>query len=254
MNLPFFPAVVIYQVGKTGGSTIRATLEKEGIRCLHTHVLVRENMQPDDGKWQHITEGWIVRHALDELRGQVRWKVITAIREPISQRISDLFENVNIHFPDYDQLPFHEQLSTMRTKVSEQVNEINVRTPWVTAWFRLNLEPVFEFDIFSHGFDVEKGYSIYTSPETDILCYRLENLRRDCVQALQEFFSPKISFTVENRNSANEKDYNRVYQEVVNGLKLSRSFLKELYSNPDLSYFYSEEELQSFTNRWSDEG
>ena len=58
-------------------------------------------------------------------------------------------------------------------------------------------------------------------------------------------------FKIINDNISREKSYNELYREFCLSIRLPKEFIKKQYSSKYAKFFYTDEELSSFTKKWS---
>lgn len=98
--------VFIYQMGKVGSSSVYKTLKAEGLRqqiffvhflsndlYSYKDFLINAGMNPVS---YHIELGIALRRTILSRRDNLRYKIISMVRDPIARQISDIFQNPEI--------------------------------------------------------------------------------------------------------------------------------------------------------------
>ena len=110
--------------------------------------------------------------------------------------------------------------------------------------------PAFGIDVYATPFPHNRGYKIYPgTSQANLLLIRLEDLKECVEQAMQEFLGLK-DFSLYNTNTTSEKDFAELYR-AFNQLPFPAEYVEERYKTQFARHFYSDEELDNFTKRWT---
>lgn len=265
-------AVFIYQPGKVGSSTIRASLNAVNKSCIHVHWL-----NPLPG-FQEIwnTHGtpfytWI--------KSQPR-KIITLVRNPFARDFSGLFQNTdvrffcypfiignavsNIYFPGEDDIltlvedsdlidlfgklvPASNEYCDLCVKVMTQMGQMN----YEFNWFDSQLKKYFDIDVYKYPFDKKAGYTIIKEGYLEVLVLRLENMKM--LQNIIGEFVEVEDFKLVNANESKNKIYKYLYKHVRDNIVLPREYFDCYMNNDKALHFYTKEELQGFLKEFNHE-
>lgn len=117
----------------------------------------------------------LLRRKIDNCKN-VKWKIITLVREPIAKEISTLFQvgaKVNRNLIDetgeFDVSLVLKYFNDRFDKFDESIDNANL-------WFDKEIRRVFNVDVYEYPFDQEKGYTMIHEKNIDLLILRLENL------------------------------------------------------------------------------
>ncbi len=258
------PLLLVYQLPKTGSQTVEATLQ-HSLRphlIFRTHFLSAEiasttrrllNSTNQNGAWRRNTELqlavrdglWKVVRARMILRRcglPIRkLEVITAVREPISLALSNLFENYAHFIGQVNENP----AEACRRELLKPRDQ---RFIW--QWFERELKGVLGLDIYRWPFPHRKGYDICENRLARVLVYRFDKLAM-LPAMLHEFLGGDIRQTV-SRNIGRKKPYGNLYREASERLRLPRDFVRAQCHCRMMRHFYTEEERHGFEERWSD--
>lgn len=162
---------------------------------------------------------------------KLKWKFIAGVRDPIMLAISGVFEIA----PDSSK---------------EQVNQkIDGVLKYLLSYFSIQYNDALGINIYDYTFDCEKGYSIIDKGNRSILLFRLEDLPRIFSSAMADYLGID-GLELKKVNVGKEKPYGNIYQEVLDTVKFSKTYLDEVYSSELVRHFYSEQEIDSFYRRW----
>jgi hypothetical protein len=254
-------------MGKVGSVSTYLTLKKKlpDQAIYHIHNLnsehfskIWEAMQLDQ-HYHAFTFGhscitkYLSEH-IEEIKGQKSIKVITGVREPIARNISWFFQIIDCAcvFPEFF-IKYEKGLITMDDIIKKFWSQ-NFVYGKQYDWFEEELEAVFGIDIASIDFPKEKGYAIANFPDRNIelLVLKLEKLDSCLKEALETFLE------VENLNCErldpadflDENDY-LIYENLRKSLTFSDEYLEEIYDQPLVRHFYTDEEINKFKLKWS---
>ena len=259
--------IFVYQMGKVGSVSTYLTLKKKlpDQAIYHIHNLnsehfskIWETMQLDQ-PYHAFTFGhscitkYLSEH-IEEIKGQKSIKIITGVREPIARNISWFFQIIDCAcvFPEFF-IKYEKGLITMDDIIKKFWSQ-NFVYGKQYDWFEEELEAVFGIDIASIDFPKEKGYAIANFPDRNIelLVLKLEKLDSCLKEALETFLE------VENLNCErldpadflDENDY-LIYENLRKSLTFSDEYLEEIYDQPLVRHFYTDEEINKFKLKWS---
>ena len=104
--------------------------------------------------------------------------------------------------------------------------------------------------MFSQEFDREKAYSILRTPEYDVLVVKLESLSSVGPEALSEFTGQTIQELV-NANIGSNKTSADLQRSLKGAFKITEEEADQIYDTPQVKFFYTSEEIESFKKRWT---
>ena len=207
--------LLIYQMGKVGSTTLRASMDNIGIKSYHVHSF---------------------RYLSSYIPNANQIKIITLVREPVSRTLSAIFQNP-ADFPNYDM--------SFDSIISRHLMEGRL----LFDWFDHELKEYFGIDIYAHPFDKEKGYSIIKQGNVEVLAMKLEKLN-SLEQVISEFIGAP-QFKLINANIGNDKHYKYLYKNVKDAIIIPREIFDMYYKdNPKMDHFYSEDEKTDFLKYW----
>lgn len=258
-------ALIIYQMGKVGSSTVMDSLNALALDMYiyHVHVLTHEWIDKTERIYKnaskvnnkividnHLVTSFYLRKKLDKSPQDKKWKVVTLIRDPIARNISSFFEAFEQYFPDVA-LSYKNESKKMEDHVEELVElflkKFNHDTPLI--WFDEYMKPVFGIDVFSSEFPISKGFKIYEEKQADLLLIRLENLTECLRDAFRDFLNIE-NIIIKNTNISSRKMYYTAYRKFIESIELPDSYLNKMYTSKYVQHFYSQEEIEGFKAKW----
>lgn len=189
-------------------------------------------------------------------------KIITAVREPISQNISLLFQigdedewlvdQPEFWKNDYSKLLY--KIGRMDSGEGEDcIYERQIRSDHKTMFIQNFFEEQFKkrlgIDLLAEPFDTKRGFSIVEQNGFEIFIFQLEKF--DSIQKeLLSFVGLDQGIKFYRANDASVKYYAQLYQEVKETIPLTRQYFEDSFNNPYIKHFYSEEDIRKFRMKW----
>lgn len=238
-------ALLVCMPRKTGDFTINNTLNEHRIKFFnmwHTPCVYDKNVF--DSKYECI-------------------KIISAVRDPISQIISNLYEEIS-----------HIEMSFMRVidgKLFDNgftdIDDVIKNGGDVQRIFDKRNDIVFEkygkytamndfyskfneniIDITSSSFDTEKGFSIVKNGNMEVFIYQLERIN-DIIRPLSDFVGNQFDEYIKG-NIAADKWVAQSYEKAQKELEFSKEFFNSCYDEPYVKHFYTNEQISDFKSKW----
>jgi hypothetical protein len=234
---------LVYTMGKVASMSILHTVSKRlpHVKTFAMHYMNQENLD----RQEHILKGSIYRkmhtdHALHirsciDQNPDKEIKIITVIRDPLAQVISDVFQHLSYH--RLDELKY----------LSTDNRQVNFNYP--EEWTDQELFPFSGIDILKENFDPEKGYEIHHKGRYSILVLRYEDLPGVFPAAMEEFTGIK-SWRLADRNRSKDKEYAASYARFKSELKVSPEVIQHVYSSDFVRHFYTDGEIERFRELW----
>jgi hypothetical protein len=220
-----------------------------------------------------LRSGRQARVRIDEARQsgeQVR--VITGMRDPVARSISLI-----VFFADF--VGHTERPLRHRTPLSADVVIATLQEIWTAVlerrepdgtfewllwflvgayrnWFREELAPAFDADVFGTVFNRETASQRIKTPVAELLAYRVEDMTPDsplCSRLLDqagEFLGAPIS-SFPNVNMSEARGSRAVSDEVRQRLRMSAEMIDAIYDDATVRHFYTSDEIAAFKVRWT---
>jgi hypothetical protein len=257
-----YSPIIVYQMGKVGSRTVVETLRSlklnrpiyhvhrltcEGRNIVRQNALLRNRAYP--GK-PYLTGEYLINE-IDSGPADRTWHVITLTRDPIARNLSAFFHAIEIWYPELKANHFRygeEHFEIIKNSFLEKYPHDIPAT-----WFDLELNQVFDFDIYESEFPKSVGYKIYKSGNVNLLVIRLENLQNQLKLALEQFLEIKTdNLDLTNVNLASSREYYSLYRKFIEWVVFPSDFLDRIYDSRFALHFYSSEEILSFKRKWGD--
>lgn len=250
--------IIVYQMGKVGSSTILGGLRKRNLpdSVHHIHVLApqtiaksKETILSAQRKTpEQLLHSRLIRDYLDT-GNDPAINVITAVREPVAQKISSIFQNIHEQQPhliaEDGSWREHETEQFVRSKIESY----NVDQEWNCNWFDKDFLPALGVDVYQHPFDQESGVATVSKGNCRILILRLES-SENWVGEITRFLDFDSDLKLVKLNDSSDKDYKSTYRNIINRLKFSEELLDTIYGTRFCQHFYSLESIEAFKQRW----
>lgn len=254
----------VHSIGKVASKSIFAALKKSiDSPVYHLHYLNEASfnrmytwfVSNTSYKSNHaeIMDGKSFRNLFLKHKDDLKWKIVTLIREPIAWQISYLFEITLIAMPQliqgnkFNSKSFYK---TIKNSLSNSIGTPIFNFSFYQNWWDSEFSSIFGFDILSKPFDKSKGWEIYNIGNVSTLVIQYEQLNNVFEQAFKEFgISKTISLPEINKTS--EKPLgNFNHKKIINEFKLESSILNALYNERIVNHFYNQEQIDSFIRKW----
>lgn len=190
-------------------------------------------------------------------------KIITAVREPISQNISLLFqigdgEGYLIDQPEYWENDYFKLLqkvdcmdsgSDVADCIFQRTIHSDNKTMFIQNFFEEQFKKRLGIDLLAEPFDTKRGFSIVEQNGLEIFIFQLEKI--DSIQKeLLAFAGLDSEIEFKRANDAADKYYAPLYQEVKETIPITRQYFEDSFNNPYIKHFYSEEDIKKFRMKW----
>ncbi|MCC6603013.1 MAG: sulfotransferase family 2 domain-containing protein [Anaerolineae bacterium] len=256
-------AIIIYQMGKVGSTTLQASLEEASLpfSIYKVHFLsdagmahaVEFHQKTLKVPWEntpHIQTSELLREKI-QTEPDHKWKVITLVREPIMREVSEFFQYVHSMYPELldenGDIEKERAIKLLQTRLMFYNPEKN----YTCRWFDMEIKGMFGLDVFAHPFDTTKGYSIIQQGNVDLLILRLEDLNRSFGEAVSQFLELDVPIELIQSNMRSEQKRGTTYEQVRQELTLRDSVCRKIYASTYARHFYSTAEIDQLSQKWS---
>lgn len=248
--------VLVYQNGKVGSSSVHKSLQKAGIENAHVHRfffkkdIVGELLLGEELKEFVYTSNFMnfqnPEYVSAIKEGMKHKKIITMVREPISVDLSTVFEWIGMGSSSGY---FAHQISQGKS-YPQVISELMVKMQdRQFEWFNDELKELCGIDVYSYPFDKEKGYTIISENEVEILLLKTEKLS-NLTNVIRDFLKEQ-RFELVNENVGKNKKYAHLYKAMKKKIELPQEYVEHYYSNNFyMNHFYSKEEQRAFSDKW----
>ena len=253
--------IIVYQMGKVGSSTILGGLRNRMLddSVHHIHVLAPEsiiesrerNLKDQSRVPEQLGHSLLIRDYLDS-EADPSIDVITAVREPIAQKVSSLFQNIHQQQPHLISKDGRWLEEETESFVRSTIESYDVDNEWNCNWFDNDFYPALGVDIYQYPFDKELGATTIEKGQCRILILKLES-SENWVSEITRFLDFDSDLELVKLNDSNDKDYKATYRAITSRLKFSEELLEKIYGTKFCRHFYSPQSLEAFKQRWRKE-
>lgn len=238
---------------KTGDWTLNAAIENSGKHFVNF--------------WHSYSR---MTDELKEFLAGEKIKIITAVRDPVSQNLSIFFNmlecfwdireywenggdtqmlfdswikhelktDIKMHSKKcIKAFPFFEQF-----KQSENVEYV------IQNWFQNKLENYIDIDLCQYPFDHRKGCMVISKDNYEIFVYQLEKL--DVIRNDLARFLSLDSIVLVNENVGERKWYANAYKKAKQELVLTEEYIEYCYNSKYVKHFYCQEDIEQYKESW----
>ena len=229
-NNESLPKVYYIGVGKSGSKSLMFGIE-DTVAHWHRELYFEKIYNTDILSKYHICLYDLVLYIGKKY--DFKPLIIESYREPIIRYISMVMQDVNMKRKEVENYSgFIRHLSP--DLIKRRIN------PYSLKW-----KDYFNIDLITE-FDRNKNYYYQELENVKLLFLKLEdskNWDRIIGRSGYRFKNIKI-------NDSTKRPFAVLYQEVLENYKLSEIELDEIYDNKIMKAFYSEEEINTFKNKW----
>lgn len=246
-NQKYVSSVICCMPTKTGNHTVMHT----GKKYCPPDVLLVDSWHTSF----HVNEFFDVVNTLKK-------KIVTAVREPISQNLSLLYELAGSGLlvdqtafweNDYDELlkKIYEIECNKNNKdcMYRKDMHTNHMTELVQNFFENEFEQNLGIRLYDYPFDKEKGCSIIQVGDLEIFIFQVEKLNV-IYKELFQFIGLNLDLPLENGNVAENKWYRDYYKKAKETITFSKEYFEWSYNSPYLRHFYSKKDIEEFKQKW----
>lgn len=234
--------ILVYQPAKVGSSTVHESLLKRGVGSLHLHRLAVPDMRAPELEDIYKSCG-------KQIVKQTR-KIITLVREPLSRELSCFFQRVGwsgVAALSYEDTFLNYCIKYMNGRCMEHLTDEVYLDQF--DWFDRELKAAFQVDVYDSPFDREKGYSIITQTNVEVLVMKMEKLA-ELEQVIGDFVG-LADFKLVKKNVGSEKPYKYLYKNAKEAIRIPQLMMDKYYlNNPHMDHFYTEAEKVEFLRNW----
>lgn len=236
LKMSVYPhAIMIYQVGKVGSSTLSRTFDYENITSVHVHHLMQKIGIPQ------------VDSCVPYLKNKIREdgvKIISLVREPIARALSEFMQGIHKEYTFIDRC----SSSDIEVEACKWVKD-SLEKNEEFEWFDYEMKELTGIDVYQYPFDREKGYVWIQQGKIEVLLLKLEKLNENVDKIGKFVGKPGIGLLTDNTGDGKSTKY--IYSKLKKNFKLPADVVKKQYeNNPKFDHFYTENEKKYFLEKW----
>lgn len=230
--------VLVYSTGKTGSSTLMMSFKTIGKNATTMH---------EDSKLPSVDR---IVDIINYPRVQ-KLLVVTSYREPISQYLSLLFQNIPYHLS----MPVAQILQHNIEWVNQQAVKFVAQS--ITSHYEcpFSVNQMKNYDganIYKSEFNKDLGFVTLETERLNILVLVFEKIQ-NWTSIIQNNTRYK-NFEMKLSNITSGKDIGKLYKDVQSTIVIPKQVLDTIYKREELNmkYFYTPEEVVNIKKRWYD--
>lgn len=236
--------IVVFSMAKTGSSAVSAGLRDAGLDDVHhVHDLDPDFLENEEAEYRWSGRPWRIWDAQQLLHRPPTpispWRVVSIVRDPIAQKVSAFFQPAARR----GYLHTDATVDSLMARFCDRLDHLNV------GWFESHVAPALGIDVYSFGFDPQRGYQIIRTPSVQLLLLRCEDLAV-APKALAELLGVERPIAIPRVNVGAEKDYGDLYRSFISALRPSPAVVERAYSARLVQHFYSRAEIDRFREHW----
>ena len=212
-----YPPILVYQMGKVGSESLFESIKTlrnkysiyyihwfsdDGIKRKKEHTDIINNPVAT----LHLNRCYLLKTKYQHLT-DIKWRIITLVREPIGQQLSALLQNIKYHKPHlidkFGKIKLDETLKSFVNKMESY----NINTGFSVTWFDLEFKKALNIDIYKYPFDKGQGYQIIKKNNLEILIIKVEKLNSCFQDAISTLLGDEFKSQIINANITEKKEY-----------------------------------------------
>ena len=226
--------IIIYSGGKTGTATLRTSFCKivasNNILSIHSNLQIRT---------QYTISDIINNPRINKIL------MCCSYREPISQYLSNFFQNIeNLLGKKFDEIIDFVLLT-------DQIIKYMDNSKLFPHPFLENDKKNFNnIDIFEKPFNKEKGFQIFETDKIKIILLRFDKINQ--WDNIIQNNTPFTYFELASSNLTIHKPEYSLYKRVCEEIIIPKTILDKIYDTEDknMNYFYTLDEIKVIKNKW----
>jgi hypothetical protein len=248
---------IIHNMGKVGSIAVQIALKKtHNIKTIHAHSIMHEG--------QYITDKPILIKAVKNKDSIRNWTVITLVRDPIARNLSSFFRGIQKYALEYRRATnedFRKAFEKNFKHGGRDLHRLGLR------WFDEEIKALYGIDVYKDPYttlwnkkdEFENSprwfppYRVYQNKKTNVelLILRTEDLTKYSAVAFKYFMNLDNVVVYPANTTAEKNIIGEIYTKFLKEPKLSPKFVERMYRSKLAKEFYSPEELESFTKKWT---
>lgn len=251
------PPVLVFSGSKTGSSTAWNSLRRSHLRrpVYHLHRLdedmaERAKARMAEGKRPGVSAEDL--RAITLLRNRladedVRFSVVTLIREPVARAVSSVFQRhdhtgIDMTSPDPTPDAIDATVALLHDMVPELIEANDL-------WFGHNLGGNFGLDVWDRPFDPEVGHARYDGDRYDLALIRLDRFDAVYHDALDSLLGRPVG-PILRTNEAQAKRYAAHRRASLAAFSLTDDEIDLAASTQVLAHFFTPAEREALIRTW----
>lgn len=203
------------------------------------------------------------------------FKIITAVREPISQNLSMMYQDFSTgsSYKDwiFGEVDYNAQIQHSKISILQRLETLflehgddaqlmfeafidryvysDIRSDYCRSIQQFIPEfSKYLVDILAYPFDKEKGYALIKEGNIEVFVYQLEKLNQ-LVTELSDFVGVPFD-TLVRGNDASDKWIASSYKQAQKEIQITEEYFEKCFDEPYVKHCYSKVDIEKFKERW----
>lgn len=254
-QVPRPPPILIYQMGKVGSSTIKASLDRLNlfesyqVHRLNPDNIARVRREHERRGWAHPPGDRLGIELYERMiKPRVRLKIITLVREPIGRNFSYYFQNL-------DKL-CDTPSAHVRIPVEQLVREFPVEFPASDdplTWFEYEFKEVTGIDLYDYQLNMSGGFAEVKTDLYDVLILRTDATDKTKSEAMAEFLGVR-RVPLTQANVTAHKGEAQSYRNFRDTIQMVPAYLDRMLGSKYSRHFFDEGTLCRLRDQYARSG
>jgi hypothetical protein len=251
------PPILILTSGKVASTAVAKALKNKYLKysVYHMHYMTESGVANQLAHHKSLKYSYVPRNIIVSIllrkkmlrNRNIRMRVISLVREPIGQIISNTFQDVRRQQP---QLIVDGKLDN--DKVIDHLNYLVSikRFNGFFNWIDDELSSFVGIKVFDEEFDSDRGFQMYNGEHADLLIIRLEQLSDVISVAIESFLKTSVRITLPRANSSANKEHATTYEYVHREYRMPKPTILTILNEDKVRHFYNDQ-IDRIVNKWS---
>jgi hypothetical protein len=183
---------------------------------------------------------------LNDIQSGQPIKIISLVRDPVARNVSTFFYALPQFISDWKEKEAQQLLFASELSAIFESKQHFIQT--ALNWFDEQIKDAVGLDVYAVPFDKTRGWQIYKQGLIELLVLRMEDLQSTGEDALRKFLNlPHLKMV--KVNTGEEREAFELYRRFLTH-PVSREYLEMSYSTKLARHFYTDKEIEQFTDRW----
>jgi hypothetical protein len=117
------------------------------------------------------------------------------------------------------------------------------------TWFDMEMKNSLNIDVYDYDFPKKEGYLYLAKESLELLIMKCEIPDSTKEHVLSDFLNIN-NFSLKRNNTAQNKDYYKVYQKFIKRINLPRSYIDMMCDSKYMNHFYEYSEIAETRSKW----
>lgn len=256
---------IIHTIGKVASKSIFEALKNNlDTPIYHLHYL-SSKLLDDMFNWfvinttyksnhAEIIDGRNFKHIYEKNKSNIKLKIITLIREPVSWQISMLTEIAQITYPEIvhkNKFNYSQFNKILNKSLINSPDSPILNLNFYLNWWNTEFASIFKYNILGMDFKPEKGWAIYEVKNISTLIIQYEQLNQVYKKAFKEFgLSDEI--VLPQINKMTDKDLGDFDPVILKRkIKINKKVLSKIYKSNIITHFYNKNQIENYYANWT---